>query len=106
MKKDLKNDANVDYDAGLENEDELKIEAYSPHELKSKKRRIVTRVAVAGVIVAVGMGVAGLVINFYNSDSLGTKEPTTQTQPVDDFRGTVLGGSGSWFLSRLERVHG
>jgi hypothetical protein len=113
MEKDLKSDVNVDYEAGLEYEDELacdevelEVEAYSPHELKSKKRSIVTRVAVAGVIVAIGMGVTGLVVNFYYPDLLGTKEPTTQTRPVDDFRGNVLGGSGSWFLSRLERVHG
>jgi hypothetical protein len=101
MEKDLKSDANLDY------EDELEVEAYSPHELKSKKRSIVTRVAVAGVIVAIGMGVTGLVVNFYYPDLLGTIEPTTRTiLPVNDFRGNVLGGSGSWFLSRLERVHG
>jgi len=115
VEKDLKSDANVDYEAGLEcedesacDEDELEVEAYSPHELKSKKRRIVTRVVVAGVIVVIAMGVAGLVVNFYyrTKEPNTQTEPTTQTRPVDDFRGNVLGGSGSWFLSRLERVHG
>ena len=33
--------------------DELEVETYSPHELKSKKRNIVARVAIAGVVVVV-----------------------------------------------------
>jgi len=106
MKKDLENDANVDYEAGLEHEDELEVEAYSPHELKSKKRRIVTRVAIAGVILAIVIGVTGLVIKIYYPDSVENVKHKVQTTVDNNWNTNVLGGSGSWFLSRLERVYG
>jgi hypothetical protein len=72
MKK--KNDLNEvhgdEMDCKKECEDELEVEAYSPHELKSKKRNIVTRIAIAGVVVVAVIGTAGLIINFIYPDAL------------------------------------
>ena len=84
--------------------DELEVEAYSPHELKSKKRNIVARIAIAGVVVVAVIGIAGLIINFTYPDALHNV--------IDAIRSTtdpyynVMGGSGSWFLSRMERFDG
>ncbi|MDR2547777.1 MAG: hypothetical protein LBC96_09805 [Lachnospiraceae bacterium] len=91
-------------DCKKEREDELEIEAYSPHELKSKKRGISTRVAIAGVVVVVAIGITGLMVNFIYPDALhnviDAKRITT------DPYYNVVGGSGSWFLSRMERFDG
>src|SRR5215469_4965583 len=107
MKK--KKDLNEDYEGEMkyedesehdyeDGEDELEVENYSPHELKSKKRNIVARVAIAGVVVVAAIGIAGLIINFIYPDALHNV--------IDAIRSTtdpyynVMGGSGSWFLSR------
>ena len=111
MKEDLKdenvNDEGVlECEEKLENEDELKVESYSPYKLKSKKRSIVTRIAMAGVVAVIGIRIAGLVINFYYPDAVENIKHAVQS-PIDtNLVPHVLGGSGSWFLSRLERVDG
>ena len=63
MKKnnDLNEAHGDEMDCKKECGDELEVEAYSPHELKSKKRSIATRVAIAGVAVVAAIGIAGLV---------------------------------------------
>ncbi|MCL2679670.1 MAG: hypothetical protein FWF18_05245 [Dehalococcoidia bacterium] len=102
-------------------EDELEIEAYSPHELKSKKRNIVARVAIAGVVVVAAIGIAGLAINFHlnkSGNDINVVQTTTENESENDINVVqtttgwdytdyvVLGGSGSWFLSRMERFDG
>jgi hypothetical protein len=85
-------------------EDELEIEAYSPHELKSKKRNIVARVAIAGVVVVAVIGIAGLIINFIYPDALHNFIDAIRSTTDSNYN--VMGGSGSWFLSRMERFDG
>ena len=123
-KNDLDEGYGDEMDYKEEHEDELEVENYSPHELKSKKRAITTRVAVAGVVVWVSIGVAGLIISYHysnESESGSDKnvgqinvELTVEERNIDfppigarytDFP-NVLGGSGSWFLSRMERFDG
>jgi hypothetical protein len=84
-------------------EDELEVETYSQHELKSKKRNIVARVAIAGVVVVAAIGIAGLAINFHLNKS-GNDKNVVQTWDYRNYN--VMGGSGSWFLSRMERFDG
>ena len=90
----------------FKNENELEVENYSPHELKSKKRSIATRIAIAGVVVVISIGIAGLVINYYYPDTMDNIKNTVQSTIDSDWNTNVIGGSGSWFLSRLERVDG
>jgi len=96
MKKE--NDLNEAYEV------ELEVEAYSPHELKSKKRKIVARIAIAGVVVVAVIGVAGLIINFVYSGDLQNVIDTIRNATDSNYN--VMGGSGSWFLSRMERFDG
>ena len=102
-KNDLNEAHGDEMDCKKEYEDELEVEAYSPHELKSKKRGISTRVAIAGVVVVVAIGIAGLVISFYYSNESGNDKNVAQPTERNY---NVLGGSGSWFLSRMERFDG
>jgi len=103
-KNDLNEARGDEMDCKKERGDELEVEAYSPHELKSKKRNIVARIAIAGVVVVAFIGAAGLIINFIYPDALHNV--------IDAIRSTtdpyynVMGGSGSWFLSRMERFDG
>ncbi|MCL2679671.1 MAG: hypothetical protein FWF18_05250 [Dehalococcoidia bacterium] len=84
--------------------DELEIEPYSPHELKSKKRNIVSRIAIKGVVVVAVIGIAGLIINFIYPDALHNVIDAIRSTTDSNYN--VLGGSGSWFLSRMERFDG
>ena len=88
--------------------DGLEVENYSPYKLKSKKRNIATRVAIAGIVVGISMGIAGLVIKIFYPDTMEKIKDTIQStiNGEDDWNANVLGGSGSWFLSRLERLDG
>jgi len=119
-KNDLNEARGDEMDCKKERGDELEVEAYSPHELKSKKRGISTRVAIAGVVVVAAIGIAGLTIRYHYSNELGNDENVVQTidedeknvvQTIDENKRnytdySVLGGSGSWFLSRMERFDG
>ena len=106
MKKenDLNEAHGDDMDRKEEYEDELEVENYSPHELKSKKRAISTRVAIAGVVVVVAIGIAGIVISYHYLNESGNDKNVVQT--IDNANYNVMGGSGSWFLSRMERFDG
>jgi hypothetical protein len=101
---DLNEISRNDKDCKEEYEDELEVENYSPHELRSKKRAISTRVAKAGVVVVVVIIIAGLIINIIYPDASHNVIKAIQNTTRSNY--IVLGGSGSWILSRMERFDG
>jgi hypothetical protein len=81
-------------------------------------------VAIAGVVVVAAIGTAGLIISYHYSNESGNDRNAEEIfsnesendknveeaieETVDRFNDfpAVLGGSGSWFLSRMERFDG
>ena len=89
--------------------DDLRVENYDAEKVAAKKRSIKRRVAVAGGVVALTLGLFGLmdyaewrrgeageVIDIRTIEELSIQE-------IEELRMT-MGGSGSWFASVLERV--
>jgi len=75
--------------------DDLRVESYEAKEVAAKKRSISKRVAVAGGVIALTLGLFGLTGCVDGCvDVRGRNDPP-------DFP-YVVGGSGSWFVSILE----
>jgi len=79
--------------------DDLRVESYNPNDVEEKKKLIKKRVALAGGVIVLTLGLFSLT-GCDDSRRL-TEQPTQVTEEEQIF--WRLGGSGSWFTSVLER---
>ncbi|MCL2566445.1 MAG: hypothetical protein FWE24_11670 [Defluviitaleaceae bacterium] len=84
------------------NKDDLRVEHYDAREAAAKKRKIIKRAAVVGSTVVIALGLFGLALLLSNSG--GEQEGGSGTQVEGRELPPVPGGSGSWFVSVLERA--
>jgi len=75
--------------------DDLRAESYNAKEVAAKKRSIKRRVAVAGGVVALTLGLFSLT-SCVDRDDRGNDRPTDRPTPA--------GGGGAWFNSDLEHL--
>jgi len=73
--------------------DDLRVENYDAAEITTKKREVLGRMAVVGGAIVLTLGLFGL------NSCIDRDRTEERGRPVD-----VMGGSGSWFVSVLERV--
>jgi len=76
---------------------DLRVESYDAKEVADKKRSISKRAVVAGCAIVLALGVFSLV-------GCDSDEEYDENRGRDEERYFVLGGSGSWFVSIVERV--
>ena len=76
----------------------LRVESYETKEVADKKQKISKRVAATGAVVVLGLfGLTSLA----GCDTIDREQ--VQTTPSPSPFPHILGGSGSWFVSILER---
>jgi len=88
---------------------DLRVEVYGANEVAAKKQSMSKRVAMVSGAVVLTLGLFGLV-GCVEEQSPSDEEPypivDEQVPPDEEFYDfpLILGGSGSWFVSVLERV--
>jgi len=83
--------------------DDLHVESYDEKEIAAKKRSVSKRIAAAGGVVVLTLGVFGLVLLQGSADSEYAEEQTPQVEERRELP-PMPGGSGSWFVSILEEA--
>jgi len=83
--------------------DDLRVETYGANEVAAKKQSISRRVALVGGAVVLTLGLFSLTGCVNDEEYVEEQTYQVEEQDLQDLR-IPLGGSGSWYISVLERT--